>query len=146
MNSGDHKEWIEQNFEKLECAGFVSSAGTAIQCQCGRQPDAHISIEETGEDSTRVHGVIASPTDAFGTIEFLGGWHPSSAQYIRLAFDSRPNIVTQLLTEEWELGPPKLVISVRGGKADFNLNPQLHRVLHEGLLGAAKSTSKLRVF
>lgn len=83
---------------------------------------------------------IPSPTDAYGTIEFQGGPHPSKAQYIRLAHDTRPELILQLFTREWNLELPKLLITVQGGKANFELQPKLKKVLRKGLLKAAKTT------
>ncbi|KAJ8947842.1 hypothetical protein NQ318_009987 [Aromia moschata] len=83
---------------------------------------------------------IAYPTDAFGVLEFQGGPHPSKAQYIRVAHDTKPEYLMQLLTREWNLELPKLLISVQGGRANFELQPKLKKVLRKGLLKAARST------
>jgi len=45
-----------------------------------------------------------------------------------------------LLQQQWSLELPKLVISVHGGIANFDLQPKLRRVCHQGLLQAAKTT------
>jgi len=44
------------------------------------------------------------------------------------------------MTREWGLELPKLIISVHGGKANFELQPRLKRVLRKGILRAAKTT------
>ncbi|XP_011055821.1 PREDICTED: transient receptor potential cation channel trpm [Acromyrmex echinatior] len=80
------------------------------------------------------------PTDAYGTIEFQGGPHPTKAQYVRLAHDTRPEPIVQLLCREWNLGLPKLLITVHGGRSNFELQPNLKKVLRKGLLKAAKTT------
>ncbi|XP_076624685.1 transient receptor potential cation channel, subfamily M isoform X8 [Colletes latitarsis] len=80
------------------------------------------------------------PTDAYGTIEFQGGPHPTKAQYVRLAHDTRPEPIVQLLCREWNLGLPKLLITVHGGRPNFDLQPSLKKVLRKGLLKAAKTT------
>ncbi|XP_023311043.1 transient receptor potential cation channel trpm isoform X3 [Anoplophora glabripennis] len=46
----------------------------------------------------------------------------------------------QLITREWNLELPKLLISIQGGKANFELQPKLKKVLRKGLLKAARST------
>ncbi|KAL1431159.1 hypothetical protein MTO96_014543 [Rhipicephalus appendiculatus] len=81
-----------------------------------------------------------APTNAFGTIEFQGTSHPLKAQYVRLVSDSRPEHVLQLLTREWQLELPKLLITVHGGKANFHLQAKLKKVLCRGLVRAAKTT------
>ncbi len=70
----------------------------------------------------------SAATDAYGTIEFQGGAHPTKAQYVRLAFDTRPDIIVQLLTKEWNLELPKLLLTIQGGKANFELQPKLKKV------------------
>ena len=61
-------------------------------------------------------------------------------QYVRLAYDTRPELILQLFTREWGLELPKLLITVQGGKANFELQPKLKKVLRKGLLKAAKTT------
>ena len=61
-------------------------------------------------------------------------------QYVRLAYDTRPELIMQLFTREWSLELPKLLITVQGGKANFELQPKLKKVLRKGLLKAAKTT------
>jgi transient receptor potential cation channel subfamily M protein 3 len=59
---------------------------------------------------------------------------------VRLAYDTRPELILQLFTREWSLELPKLLITVQGGKANFDLQPKLKKVLRKGLLKAAKTT------
>lgn len=59
---------------------------------------------------------------------------------MRLSFDTRPELLLQLLTREWQLELPKLLITVHGGKANFDLQPKLKAVLRQGLVKAAKTT------
>lgn len=61
-------------------------------------------------------------------------------QYIRVAHDTKPEHLMQLITREWNLELPKLLISIQGGKANFELQPKLKKVLRKGLLKAARST------
>ena len=63
-----------------------------------------------------------------------------SFQYVRLSHDTRPELVLQLLLKTWQLDLPKLLISVHGGIANFDLQPKLKRVFRKGLLKAAKTT------
>ena len=71
---------------------------------------------------------------------FDSGPHPNKAQFIRLDFNSRSDLIMQLLTREWGIEMPKLVISVHGGKANFDLNSRLKRLIGKGLLRTAKTT------
>uniref|UniRef100_A0A8C9G4W8 TRPM SLOG domain-containing protein n=1 Tax=Pavo cristatus TaxID=9049 RepID=A0A8C9G4W8_PAVCR len=79
-----------------------------------------------------------SPTDAFGTIEFQGGGH--SNKYVRVSFDTKPDLLLHLMTKEWQLELPKLLISVHGGLQNFELQPKLKQVFGKGLIKAAMTT------
>lgn len=49
-------------------------------------------------------------------------------KYVRLSYDTRPELLVQLFTREWNLELPKLLITVQGGKANFELQPKLKKV------------------
>ena len=61
-------------------------------------------------------------------------------QYVRLSHDTPPHLILELLAREWGLGLPKLLISIQGGKTNFDLQPKLKKVIRKGLLKAAKTT------
>jgi len=140
--------WIEANFQKRECVQFVPSPKDENRCCCGLSftfhcgtgldIDSYKAVEQ--QQWTPSRHTQSSPTDAYGTIEFQGGPHPNKAQYVRLAYDTRPDLIMQLFTREWSLELPKLLITVQGGKANFELQPKLKKVLRKGLLKAAKTT------
>uniref|UniRef100_A0A672Z5V4 Transient receptor potential cation channel, subfamily M, member 3 n=1 Tax=Sphaeramia orbicularis TaxID=375764 RepID=A0A672Z5V4_9TELE len=81
-----------------------------------------------------------SPTDAFGTIEFQGGGHSNKAMYVRVSYDTKPDLLLHLMTKEWQLDLPKLLISVHGGLQNFELQPKLKQVFGKGLIKAAMTT------
>ncbi|XP_076339242.1 transient receptor potential cation channel trpm-like isoform X2 [Tachypleus tridentatus] len=148
--------WIEANFQKRECIKYITSGKDTSRCGCGQTLQSHTiqASHSTGAQSLySVTSAISNgdhwassrhtqtyPTDAFGIIEFQGSPHPLKAQYVRLSHDTRPELVLQLLTREWQLELPKLLISVHGGKANFELQPKLKRVLRKGFVKAAKTT------
>ncbi|XP_077298276.1 transient receptor potential cation channel, subfamily M isoform X2 [Arctopsyche grandis] len=154
------RTWIEATFQKRECVKFIPSPKDEHRCWCGLSYVQHCAAgallpgaQSTGAQSTGAQALGAQseawqatrhtrpgPTDAYGTIEFQGGPHPTKAQYVRLAYDTRPELIVQLLTREWGLELPKLLITVQGGKANFELQPKLKKVLRKGLLKAAKTT------
>ena len=76
---------------------------------------------------------------SYSCVDFRGT-HTNKAQYIRLAFDTKPELVLSLLLREWCLERPKLLITTTGGKANFDLQPRIKRSLRRGLLKAAKTT------
>ncbi|XP_075981587.1 transient receptor potential cation channel, subfamily M isoform X3 [Anticarsia gemmatalis] len=142
-NKKTTRSWIETTFHKRECKYFVPSAKDEHVCWCGLSKTAHGSNTQTanpGEAWVPARHTQAAPTDAYGTVEFQGGPHPTKAQYVRLSHDTRPELIVQLLTREWQLDRPKLLITIQGGKANFDLQPKLKKVLRKGLLKAAKTT------
>ena len=51
------------------------------------------------------------PTDAVGTLEFQGTGEGDKAQFIRLSDSTSTANTIKLLTKEWDLELPKLVIT-----------------------------------
>jgi len=126
------------------------------RCCCGQAQITHQTIPgiESGSPGDLwlpTKHTRPQPTDAYGTIEFQGGAHPTKAQvgpshpgqsllvcslitfgrlfqYVRLSFDTRPELLVQLFTKEWNLELPKLLITVQGGKANFDLQAKLKKV------------------
>ncbi|XP_017773710.1 PREDICTED: transient receptor potential cation channel trpm isoform X3 [Nicrophorus vespilloides] len=137
------RTWIESNFQKRECTTFIQCPIDEQRCSCGRPSTYHgiatldVPNSETWLPSRHTR---ATATDAFGTLDFQGGAYSTKAQYVRLAHDTRPERLLQLFTREWNLEPPKLLITVQGGKANFELQPKLKKVLRSGLLKAANTT------
>ncbi|PVD19530.1 hypothetical protein C0Q70_20019 [Pomacea canaliculata] len=144
------RSWIEKTFIKRECCHFIPSTRDPTRCCCGRVENWHVGLNKQDDDDDHRRGgerwhpmrhTDVYPTDAYGTIEFQGGPHPSKAQYIRLSsLDSRPESVVHLLTKFWGLELPKLLITVHGGLLNFDLQPKLKRVFRKGLLKAARTT------
>ncbi|KAG8144846.1 hypothetical protein E2320_013255 [Naja naja] len=82
----------------------------------------------------------ALPTDAFGNLEFQGGGHINKSMYIRVSYDTKPDLLLQLMVRDWQLELPKLLISVHGGLQNFELQPKLKQVFGKGLIKAAMTT------
>ncbi|XP_054089914.1 transient receptor potential cation channel trpm isoform X3 [Zeugodacus cucurbitae] len=144
-NEHTPRSWIETNFQKRECIKFIPCPKDETKCCCGQSRQTHQTIPgiesgSPGDSWLPQKHTRAQPTDAYGTIEFQGGAHPTKAQYVRLSFDTRPELLVQLFTKEWNLELPKLLITVQGGKANFELQPKLKKEIRKGLLKAAKTT------
>ncbi|XP_013397522.1 transient receptor potential cation channel subfamily M member 1-like isoform X2 [Lingula anatina] len=141
------KSWIEKVFFKRECICFVRSQKDPNRCGCGRAKKNHTVTSDISlplpDSSVRwdpwKHTQLL-PTDAFGTLEFQGGPHPTKAQYVRMSHETQPEVLLHLLTKHWGLELPKLLISVHGGIVNFDLQPKLKRVFRKGLLKAANTT------
>ncbi|XP_015254413.1 PREDICTED: transient receptor potential cation channel subfamily M member 3-like isoform X4 [Cyprinodon variegatus] len=152
------KSWIERAFSKRECVHIIASTKDPHRCCCGRLIGQHVGLppgisssqndkaERLGKnDSLSEKWSISkhtqlSPTDAFGTIEFQGGGHSNKAMYVRVSYDTKPDLLLHLMTKEWQLELPKLLISVHGGLQNFELQPKLKQVFGKGLIKAAMTT------
>lgn len=61
-------------------------------------------------------------------------------QYLRLSYDSKPEMILRLMLKEWQMELPKIVISVHGGLQNFELHPRIKQVVGKGLIKAAVTT------
>uniref|UniRef100_A0A7N8XJW7 non-specific serine/threonine protein kinase n=1 Tax=Mastacembelus armatus TaxID=205130 RepID=A0A7N8XJW7_9TELE len=156
------KSWIESTFTKRECVYIlpVSKDPHRYVCCCGRLVRQHVGftaslatkysdmklgenpnlpMPELEEWSVEKH-TEASPTDAYGVVNFQGGSHSYRAKYVRLSYDSPPESILQLMLKEWHMELPKILISVHGGVQNFELHPRIKQVLGKGLIKAAVTT------
>ncbi|KAH9513281.1 Transient receptor putative cation channel sub M member 3 [Bulinus truncatus] len=141
------RSWVEKTFLKRECIKFVPSLRDSTRCCCGRNEHWHIQAGTSWQLAGSIEKwhplkhTDPRPTDAYGTIEFQGGPHPSKAQYMRISsLDTRQENVLTLLLKHWGLDLPKLLITVHGGILNFELQLKLKRVFRKGLLKAARTT------
>nr|XP_015222646.1 PREDICTED: transient receptor potential cation channel subfamily M member 6 isoform X2 [Lepisosteus oculatus] len=158
------KTWIEETFCKRECMMFIPiSRGphrcipgcqvcqNLIRCCCGRLIGEHTGLDlssplymsalesEREEWSVEKH-TKASPTDAFGTIDFQDGARSFHAKYLRVSYDTKLDQLLHFIVKEWQMDLPKLVISVHGGNHNFELPPKVKQIFGKGLIKAAETT------
>uniref|UniRef100_A0A3B4VK82 non-specific serine/threonine protein kinase n=1 Tax=Seriola dumerili TaxID=41447 RepID=A0A3B4VK82_SERDU len=161
------KSWIEETFCKRECVKFIPSSRdlhrcipvcqvcqSLIRCCCGRLMGEHSwreSLPPTslcpgpGQDmeedwSIELH-TKASPTNAYGTIDFQDtATRVCRAKYVRVAVDSKAEVLLQLMLKEWQMERPKLLLTVQGGSENFTLPPKVKQAFSKGLITAALST------
>ncbi|XP_077173771.1 LOW QUALITY PROTEIN: transient receptor potential cation channel subfamily M member 7 [Paroedura picta] len=164
------KSWIENTFTKRACVYIIPSSKDPhrclpgcqicqqlVRCCCGRLVRQHACFtaslamkysdvklgenfhQEIEEWSVEKH-TEQSPTDAYGVINFQGGSHSYRAKYVRLSYDTKPEVILQLMLKEWQMELPKLVISVHGGMQKFELHPRIKQLLGKGLIKAALTT------
>ncbi|XP_069758444.1 transient receptor potential cation channel subfamily M member 1-like [Narcine bancroftii] len=150
-----HKAWIEKNFQKRDCIYIIPNAKDPHRCCCGQLVSQHVirakpvpSSDTTEEEKSPIQAekwspskhTEAGPTDAYGVMEFQGGGSTNKAMYIRVSYDTKPDLLLRLMSTEWELELPKLLISVHGGLQNFDLQHKLKQVFGKGLIKAAMTT------
>uniref|UniRef100_A0A672JQM2 non-specific serine/threonine protein kinase n=1 Tax=Salarias fasciatus TaxID=181472 RepID=A0A672JQM2_SALFA len=146
------KPWIESTFTKRECVYILPVSKDPhryvlqLTCCCVSSGDSHgnglgenPNLPELEEWSVEKH-TEASPTDAYGVINFQGGSHSYRAKYARLSYDTRPDSILRLMLKEWQMELPKILISVHGGVQNFELHPRIKQVVGKGLIKAAVTT------
>lgn len=63
-----------------------------------------------------------------------------AVQYVRVAVDSKPELLLQLMLREWQMERPKLLLIVQGGSENFTLPSKVKQAFSKGLITAALST------
>ncbi|XP_071338532.1 transient receptor potential cation channel subfamily M member 6 isoform X2 [Trachinotus anak] len=161
------KSWIEETFCKRECVKFIPSSRdlhrcipvcqvcqSLIRCCCGRLMGEHswqesvppISLcpapgQDMEEDWSIECHTKASPTNAYGIIDFQDtATRVCRAKYVRVAVDSKAEVLLQLMLREWQMERPKLLLTVQGGSENFTLPPKVKQAFSKGLITAALST------
>ncbi|KAG9267415.1 transient receptor potential cation channel subfamily M member 4-like [Astyanax mexicanus] len=138
---------IPDVIKKRVCTTFVEdSFSNGHLCQCGGSRDSHATVSLNDYFSSAIvsHWDSAlhsseAPTDAFGEVEF-GGVSKRHSNFLRLSSDTPPATAYTILTSNWGLPKPNLVLSVVGGVGRSKVKPKLREVLRQGLVRAAQST------
>ncbi|XP_021379559.1 transient receptor potential cation channel subfamily M member 1-like [Mizuhopecten yessoensis] len=127
------KENILQREPKIQENATTSS---------GKNAGKDFSNMDKGKHVWHYHThTIRKPCDSYGEIEFHGYGHDTeSSPYIRLANDTQPELVLDIILNYWKLPTPKLLISVTGGAKRFDMKPKLLEKFKRGLINAATST------
>uniref|UniRef100_A0A3Q3VYR2 Uncharacterized protein n=1 Tax=Mola mola TaxID=94237 RepID=A0A3Q3VYR2_MOLML len=74
-----------------------------------------------------------------GDIDFVGS-SKTRGKFVRVCSSTDPVLIYQMLTEEWGLAPPHLVVALVGGDELAQMKPWLRDTLRKGLVKAAQST------
>uniref|UniRef100_A0AAV2J7V9 TRPM SLOG domain-containing protein n=1 Tax=Knipowitschia caucasica TaxID=637954 RepID=A0AAV2J7V9_KNICA len=134
--------WIQRHVCKKECCYFKPSTSEG-RCGCGLRKNSHVDEAlrpaEAVESWDLHKHVREAPTDAYGNV-CLGGLGHKTAKYVRVSSDTEPELLYELLTEQWKLPPPNLLISVTGGAKNFYLRARLKNMFHRGLIKVAQTT------
>uniref|UniRef100_A0A671NUK1 non-specific serine/threonine protein kinase n=1 Tax=Sinocyclocheilus anshuiensis TaxID=1608454 RepID=A0A671NUK1_9TELE len=157
------RSWIQATFSKRDCVTFLPASRdhhrcypvcqvcqSLVRCCCGRLIAEHVGLYSgllghvpgpDEEEWSVLQHTSVSPTDAFGSLDFQGSTKRTCrAKYVRLSYDTPPELLVQLMLREWHMEMPKLVISVHGGTDNFPLSPRVCQAFSTGLITAAEST------
>uniref|UniRef100_A0A8C5MRQ4 Transient receptor potential cation channel subfamily M member 2 n=1 Tax=Leptobrachium leishanense TaxID=445787 RepID=A0A8C5MRQ4_9ANUR len=140
--------WVSTNIKKKECVGFIprlsDSQSERHICCCGHTQEQHqfdLRVPKTPPGTVwdpQIH-VREYPSDSHGDLTFSGSTR-MLAKYVRASCDTEPSALFDLMTQQWGLKVPNLLISVTGGAKNFNINPRLKNLFSGGLVTAAQST------
>uniref|UniRef100_A0AAY5F2A9 non-specific serine/threonine protein kinase n=1 Tax=Electrophorus electricus TaxID=8005 RepID=A0AAY5F2A9_ELEEL len=132
-----------QNLIRCCCGRLIGEHVELDSMSRGRGPAPPMSSPPSGdrEDWSVTKHTKASSTDAFGSIDFQGSTKRTCrAKYVRLSCDAKPEQLLCLMLREWNLAPPKLVISIHGGLENFPLPQRVGQAFSKGLIRAAETT------
>ncbi|XP_072049892.1 transient receptor potential cation channel subfamily M member 2-like isoform X2 [Amphiura filiformis] len=140
----DIQDWIQTNFYKKECVRYVPSEKTKDRCECGRTEKEHSrsghsasSHQDPDSPWDSKVDIERETTDTFGNVTFTN--NGNKAKYVRLADDTNPKLILELLRRKWKLDTPELVISVTGGRKNFKLNPEEKRQFQRAIKEVSQS-------
>ncbi|XP_075054579.1 transient receptor potential cation channel subfamily M member 2-like [Mixophyes fleayi] len=143
LNIHVFNSWVSRNIKKKECVAFIPQE-SGETCGCGQTRELHFQgitdpgvFPETTWDPQK--HVREFPSDAHGDMTFTGT-NRSWAKYVRASCNTSPSILYDLMTQQWGLSIPSLLISVTGGAKNFSISPRLKNQFSRGLVKAAQST------
>ncbi|XP_010894223.2 transient receptor potential cation channel subfamily M member 5 [Esox lucius] len=111
-------------------------------CRCYSQLDEAVAavgrgrgLGARGAGGDRSHWAIGR----VGDIDFTGPTR-TRGKFVRVCSSTDPVLIYQLLTEQWGLAPPHLVVALVGGDELAQMKPWLRDTVRKGLVKAAQST------
>ncbi|XP_042080253.1 transient receptor potential cation channel subfamily M member 5 isoform X2 [Haplochromis burtoni] len=126
LQCGDTLEWSEEHGVLLGCS-CCSTVDETLE-NVARRLGSRMKKEKSHWAAGRV-----------GDIDFLGPTK-TRGKFVRVRSNTDPVLIYQMLTEEWGLAPPHLVVAVVGGDEVAQMRPWLRDTLRKGLVKAAQST------
>ncbi|KAM9422687.1 transient receptor potential cation channel subfamily M member 5 [Salvelinus alpinus] len=115
---------------------------TLLACRCYSQLDEAVESVAEGRgrgasrgDKERGHWAAGR----VGDIDFTGTSR-TRGKFVRVHSSTDPVLIYQMLTEQWGLAPPHLVVALVGGDELAQMKPWLRDTVRKGLVKAAQST------
>ncbi|KAJ8417010.1 hypothetical protein AAFF_G00282370 [Aldrovandia affinis] len=105
-------------------------------CRCWALLDEGMELEE--RDSKRRES-WSWAAGRVGDIDFTGTSR-TRGKFLRVRSSTDPALIYELLTEQWGLAPPHLVVSLVGGDEPAQMKPWLRDTVRKGLVKATQST------
>ncbi|XP_051920047.1 transient receptor potential cation channel subfamily M member 5 [Hippocampus zosterae] len=117
-------------------ADLGREAGVLQSCSCCSTEDETLQ-NVNDQKSGRIKNYW--PAERVGDIDFIGT-SKTKGKFMRVQVNTDPAVIFQMLTEEWGLAPPHLVVALVGGDELAQMKPWLRDTLRKGLVKAAQST------
>ncbi|XP_054625682.1 transient receptor potential cation channel subfamily M member 5 isoform X5 [Dunckerocampus dactyliophorus] len=133
---------LQPQTQCLRCGNALdwSEAHRVLQgCSCCATVDETTENVPTGSARRTKAQESQWPTGRVGDIEFIGATK-TKGKFLRAQSDTDPALIFQMLTEEWGLAAPHLVVALVGGDELAQMKPWLRDTLRKGLVKAAQST------
>ncbi|XP_026233556.1 transient receptor potential cation channel subfamily M member 5 [Anabas testudineus] len=123
---GDILEWSDEH-------------SVLLGCSCNSTVDETLENVARGLASRMKKEKSHWAAGRVGDIDFIGSTK-TRGKFVRVRSNTDAVLIYQMLTEEWGLSPPHLVVAVVGGDELAQMKPWLRDTLRKGLVKAAQST------
>ncbi|XP_030650049.1 transient receptor potential cation channel subfamily M member 5 [Chanos chanos] len=135
-------EVVKQRRRCPQCGEQVDGTqehSTLLGCRCYSKMDASgrrgVSGMTAAEGQDKPHWTVGR----VGDIDFIGAGR-TRGKFARVQSSTDPVQIYKLLTEQWGLAPPHLVVALAGGDELAQMKPWLRDTVRKGLVKAAQST------
>uniref|UniRef100_A0A3Q1JIJ0 Uncharacterized protein n=1 Tax=Anabas testudineus TaxID=64144 RepID=A0A3Q1JIJ0_ANATE len=115
------------------------SLSVLLGCSCNSTVDETLENVARGLASRMKKEKSHWAAGRVGDIDFIGSTK-TRGKFVRVRSNTDAVLIYQMLTEEWGLSPPHLVVAVVGGDELAQMKPWLRDTLRKGLVKAAQST------
>ncbi|XP_067849808.1 transient receptor potential cation channel subfamily M member 5 [Heptranchias perlo] len=137
------------NIECITCEDILGSQlNTNGESTCQRLQSREEQTQGTGLELTRENKYngcnVEEPIKResvynVGEIEFVG-FGKKHGKFVQVSCNTPPPAIFELLTGEWNVPAPNLVVSIVGGEENVQMKPWLRDTIRKGLVKAAQST------